>query len=181
MADFNQAILVILQHEGGWVSNPADPGGETSMGISTLIIKREKISAQELGIDPATMYQPGYLKPMKVAAAIAIYKRLFWDRYDYGHLVDQTVATKVFDASVNCGPKRAHGMIQRAANQCGQSLQVDGILGPHTLAALNACDPEQLVKAMCQQMRMYYTLISNTNPSLKVFLRNWLKRAAWPG
>lgn len=179
MGNWDEAIKVILKHEGGWVSNPADPGGETNWGISTLIIKRENITAAELGVDPATMYQPNYLKPMKVDAAIALYKKLFWDRYKYEQLSDQMVATKVFDCSVNCGPGRAHKMAQQAANKCGQSLTVDGILGPKSIAAINACDPVKFRDAMADEMRAYYTSIATAKPSLQIFLKNWLKRASW--
>ena len=31
---FKKAIEVILKHEGGYVDDPVDPGGETNMGIS---------------------------------------------------------------------------------------------------------------------------------------------------
>ena len=34
MADFNKAIAIILKHEGGYVNDPDDPGGETNMGIT---------------------------------------------------------------------------------------------------------------------------------------------------
>ena len=71
MADFNYAIKVILKHEGGWVSDPADPGGETNFGISMLIIGREKITDAELGVKYTG---PGWLKNMKVENASAIYK-----------------------------------------------------------------------------------------------------------
>lgn len=34
MARFEDAIKLTLIHEGGYVNNPADPGGETNMGIT---------------------------------------------------------------------------------------------------------------------------------------------------
>ncbi len=34
MARFEKAIGTILEHEGGYVNDPADPGGETKYGIS---------------------------------------------------------------------------------------------------------------------------------------------------
>ena len=34
MADFDEAIKVIFKHEGGYVYDPDDPGGETKYGIS---------------------------------------------------------------------------------------------------------------------------------------------------
>ena len=32
--DFDQAFEKLIGHEGGYVNNPADPGGETKFGIS---------------------------------------------------------------------------------------------------------------------------------------------------
>lgn len=179
MSTFDSAIPVILQHEGGWVSNPADPGGETNYGISTLIIKREYITPVELGIESTTMFQPGYLKPMQIEAAKEIYERLFWNKYQYGVLVNNTVATKVFDCSVNCGPGRAHLFAQKAANACGANLQVDGILGQHSFDAINGIDPKTYIHAYADQMRAYYNAIVLANPKLHVFLANWLHRASW--
>lgn len=176
MSDFSLAIPVILQHEGGWVNNPSDPGGETNFGISMLIIKREGITPQELGIPDLN---PGSMKGMKVDAAVTIYKRLFWDKYGYGQIADQKVATKVFDCSVNCGPSRAHRMAQNAAIKCGQNITADGIFGPNTIKAINACDPKQWMQAMIAEMTNYYLAIIQANPKLAVFKNNWLHRAQW--
>lgn len=181
MGTYDQAIQVVLMHEGGWVDNPADPGAETNWGISTLIIKRENISAQELGIDPVTMFQPGYLKPMKVDAAKEIYKRLFWDKYGYDGLHDWRVATKIFDCGVNCGPSRAHVMAQKAVNALKGNLVVDGALGPASMAAINALSPESFLDAMVGQMDAYYQDVVKNHPSEAIFLKNWLHRAAWIG
>lgn len=179
MANFEFAIPIILKHEGGWVSNPVDPGGETNFGISTLIIKREGITAAELGIDPATMFQPGYLKPMKVEAAKALYKKLFWDKYKYDQITADLVATKVCDCGINCGPSRGHAMAQKATNKLGQTLDVDGKIGPKTIAGINACDPKLFMKSMADEMVAYYTNLVQQKPHLGIFLKNWLKRAAW--
>ena len=34
MADFKKALTETLRHEGGYVNDPKDPGGETYKGIS---------------------------------------------------------------------------------------------------------------------------------------------------
>ncbi len=57
---FNKAVRIILAHEGGYVNHPADPGGETNMGIS-------KRSYPDLDI-----------KNLTVAMAKEIYFRDFW-------------------------------------------------------------------------------------------------------
>lgn len=177
-SDFNKAVEVILKHEGGWVDNPADPGGETNYGISMLIVRREGITPQMLGIPN---FDRGSMKLMSKDAARAIYKKVFWDRYGYEKIFDQRVATKLFDCAVNCGPMRAVRMAQLAANQCGQALKDDGILGVNTFVGLNNSDPDRWLKAMCDEMTAYYTGISQRTPKLKVFLSNWLKRAKWIG
>lgn len=181
MANFDISILKVLKHEGGWVDNPNDPGGETNFGISTGFIRKENVTAAELGIDPLTMFKPGYLKPMTVDAAKAIYRRCFWDRGGYGNISDQNCATKVFDCAVNCGLDRANKMAQQTANALGAKLVVDGNLGPKSMAAINSLDPTQFLLGMKAQMENHYNAIVVKNPKLGIFLKNWLKRAAWIG
>jgi len=180
MSDFEQAIKAILKHEGGWVDDPDDPGGETNFGISMLIIRREGITPAQCGVKD---FSPGALKRMPVSAAKDIYRKLFWDKYGYSKIEDQTVATKVFDCGVNCGPSRSHAMIQKAVNTIDAEaltpLTVDGILGPATLAAINSIEPAMLVQNMADEMRAYYLSIIAKKPRLAKFKNNWLKRAKW--
>ena len=174
MSDFAAAAEVVLQHEGGWVSNPRDPGGETNWGISTSFIRREGLTSAELGVDPDTAGRPGWLKPMPRACAVELYRRCFWDRYAYGCIVDQAVATKVFDASVNIGPRRAHARAQVVVG-----VSADGLLDPVSFAALNAFEPRAFVASYAAQLAAYYRELVTERPSLAEFLPNWLHRAAW--
>jgi hypothetical protein len=34
MSGFDEAVKMVLKHEGGYVNHPSDPGGETNFGIS---------------------------------------------------------------------------------------------------------------------------------------------------
>lgn len=179
MSNFPAAVKVILAHEGGWVDDPADLGGETNFGISTLIIEREHITPEFLGLDPATAHTRGWLKPMKVDAAVKVYRQLFWDRFGYEGINDLTAATKVFDAAVNCGPSRAHAMAQRSAGLCGAPCAVDGQLGPESMKAINASDPKRFVRELAGQMRAHYARIIEARPLNAKFERNWMMRAAW--
>ena len=43
MARFDEAIKKILDHEGGYVNNPKDKGGETYMGISRKAHPKSKV------------------------------------------------------------------------------------------------------------------------------------------
>jgi lysozyme family protein len=178
MSTFASAIPIILRHEGGYVNNPADPGGATNWGISTLIIEEWHIEAKDLGIPDLS---PESIKAMPQDAAVKVYKRIFWDPYLYERILDQRMATKVFDCAVNIGPKRAHRLAQYACNACGQHLDTDGILGPIAFSALNVVNPLEWMPAMCEEMRHYYDDLMFRKPALRVFGDNWMRRAAWSG
>lgn len=190
MSNFNLAIPVILRHEGGWVNDPNDLGGETNFGISSLIIQRENISAAELGVRPftfvtagdrVTVSPEGTLKAMNIEGAKRAYQKLFWDRYKYGDIVDQAAATKIFDSAVNMGPYWGHLCSQKAANALGGKLEEDGKFGSMTKMAINNCVPAEWLKAMAIEMAQHYNNICVRRPRNKKFLKNWLKRASWVG
>ena len=97
---FERAIARLLGDEGGYVDNPADPGGETKFGIT----KREY---PDLDIEALTRDE-----------AIAIYYRDWWQRYRYSELPGP-IAAKTFDLAVNIGPDHAVRCVQRALRACG--------------------------------------------------------------
>lgn len=197
MSSFDQAIKVVLMHEGGWVNDPDDLGGETNFGISTLIIEREHLTPEFLGlarVPPPPVFVNGketlesklarqqfigWLRPLTVETATKIYRLLFWDRYHYAGIIDQAAATKVFDFAVNAGPHNAAAVAQTAANGCGFACEVDGSLGALSFAAINASEPKLFVAQMRKAMEDYYNLIIAKRPKNEKFRSNWMHRAAW--
>jgi lysozyme family protein len=101
---------MVLHHEGGYVWNPSDPGGETKYGIS-------KRAYPEIDIVSLTKED-----------AEEIYKRDYWDRIK-GDDLPVGIACVVMDYAVNSGISRASKALQSA---CGLA-DPDGIIGPHTL------------------------------------------------
>lgn len=172
MSQLGSAILVVLKHEGGWVCNPRDPGGETNFGISTSFINENKITNEELELPPGRPL--GWLKNLSSNVAVKIYRIYFWDKYGYDRINDQNVATKIFDASVNIGPPRSHIRAQRVVG-----ATEDGILGPASFLAINKANPPDYMQAFGDQLRDYYTELVANKPGLHEFLGNWLKRASW--
>ena len=157
---FRQAVEVVLKHEGGYVNNPNDPGGETKYGIS-------KRSYPHLDIKNLTRDQ-----------AIEIYHRDWWEKYQYGKIENLKVATKVFDLSVNMGPAQAHMILQGAVNFVIDSgLKVDGVIGVKTLAAVNATDPTKVLQAMRYMAAEYYYALAKRRAESRAFLMGWLNRA----
>ena len=156
---FLQAVEVVLAHEGGYVHDPRDPGGETKYGIS-------KRSYPHLDIANLTRED-----------AIAIYYRDWWQRYGYGHLQDEAVATKLLDMAVNMGPATAHRLLQEVLVFLGYGIAVDGIIGPQTVGATNKADPKRLLQLLRWRAAEHYYRIAAQRTQSQAFLMGWLKRA----
>src|SRR5690606_6838431 len=110
--------------------------------------------------------------------AIEIYRRDWWERYGYGRLREVEVAVKVFDLSVNVGPRQAHTMLQQALHAAGyRDVVIDGIIGPQTCAAANAAPPDVLLAALRAEAAAYYRRLIERNPTLKKYERGWMRRA----
>src|ERR1019366_509311 len=118
---FLEAVTRVLADEGGFVCNPADPGGETNFGIS-------KRSYPSLDIKSLTRDQ-----------AIEIYWNDFWQKPCFYRLKGD-VAIKVFDLSVMMGAVQAVKCLQRAIRACsaGTATIEDGELGIATTQAANS-------------------------------------------
>lgn len=158
---FRHAVEMVLQHEGGYVNDPADPGGETKYGIS-------KRAYPHLDIRNLTREE-----------AIAIYRRDWWDRYRYGEIQDADVAAKVLDLAVNTGPVYAAMIVQRALHACGRrDVEIDGIIGSQTLAAINSVRPRAaLLAAIKAEAAAHYRLLVERRPELRRFEQGWITRA----
>lgn len=152
MSVFDQAVEAVLLHEGGYSNNPHDAGGETNFGIC----KRS--------------YPNVDIKHLTRDEAIEIYRRDFWK--PYMELLPPCIAVKTFDMAVNMGEKRAIKLLQRAAG-CDE----DGQIGPVTLASVKVWDANTLLNRLVHVQREFYTMLAETKPSNKVFLKGWLARA----
>lgn len=178
MSSFEAAVPVLMTHEGGWLSAEDDPrGGETNFGISELIIRAKALTSEELGVDPNTIGQPGWLKKMPRANAVEIYRKYFW-LPPYEMITEQTSATKLFDAAVNMGAEHAHGLAQSALG-----ITADGLIGPITVQAINECDAgvRGFVLAYSEKLEAYYRNVAANRPAWyrEKWLPVWLLRAKW--
>lgn len=156
MASFDAAIREVLEHEGGYVNHPTDPGGETKYGISKRTYPEEDIAN------------------LTLERAKAIYERDFWQ---YSAVLDQRVATKLLDMAVNMGPSRAHKIVQKALNAVvAGPVGIDGVFGPKTLEFVNASEPKKLLDEIRARACEFYCELVLAEPSKKVFLLGWLRR-----
>jgi lysozyme family protein len=171
---FNQAVSVVLGHEGGYTNDPDDPGGETNFGITQTDLDKHAI---ELLLLP-----PIDIKNLTQIEAERFYKKFFWDKYNYNAIDSLHVATKIFDMSVDMGPQEAHKLTQRALTYCGyRKMPIDGVLGAKTLAAINRLCvvglETDLYDELVNEATWFYENLAKEKPVLKKFLNGWLARA----
>jgi lysozyme family protein len=184
-ARFEDAIETVLAHEGGLSDVKGDPGGLTHWGVSLRFAARHvkrygRAALLLLDVDGDGDVDADDIRSMPRDGAVKVYRHAFWDAYGYGRLRDQRVATKLFDACVNVGPSRAHVIAQMAANGLGKNLDPDGILGPHSIAEINACDPREFLREFCQEQANFYLVLIDDRPELAIFRKGWMRRASWP-
>jgi len=140
----------LIGHEGGYVNNLSDPGGETNWGIS----KRS--------------YPNADIKNLTRWAAKDIYRKDFWDRIHADKLPDG-VAFQLFDFAVNSGVETAVRYLQRAVG-----VADDGHWGPISQAALEKRSESDLIMLVLAERLDFMTRLKNwPNAS-----RGWARRIA---
>lgn len=156
---FQKAVEKLLEYEGGYSNQPADRGGETKYGIS-------RRAYPDLDIAGLTLDE-----------AKKIYHQDFWLKLKLDRVIGERVAGEIFEQGVNFGVRAATENVQRAMNYLGAKLQVDGIMGPRTLAAINGClEPSLLLKVLNGVQFHRYLEIVEARPEQKAFARGWLRR-----
>ena len=157
---FEICVGFTFRQEGGYVDDPADPGGATNMGI-TLATYREWSDDPHLG--------DLQVKDMTLKIARAIYQSLYGNRLRADAL-PQGVYLSVFDMGVNAGIWRSAKLLQQALGFTGE--KVDGSIGPETLAAANRFDAGTLVNNSAERQTAYYKSLVN----FPIFGTGWLRR-----
>jgi len=161
------ALKRTLEFEGGYSDHPADTGGKTRYGITERTARRN-------GYD-------GSMKELPFDVAKEIYRSEYWKTLNLGAIHNQDIADFLFDMSVNHGPGGATRVAQRAANDLGKELRVDGAWGPRTLSTIQSLAtryPRGLLGALKTERGLKFKHIMAANPSQKVFARGWFARCA---
>jgi lysozyme family protein len=148
--DFLTAIDRVLGHEGGYVNDPEDPGGETNWGIS-------KRSYPTIDIANLTRDE-----------AIAIYYKDFWLAAHCEELSDGA-AYQLLDSAVNSGISQSIRFAQRAVG-----VADDGHYGPRTLQAFKDTSETDFIMLFNSERLEFMTKLK-VWPN---FGRGWARRIA---
>lgn len=182
MSSFEKALPIILKHEGGLANNPADPGGITNFGISfrylSLLIKEDPSLGPEFEVDGQPDIDATDIRKLSEEKASEIYRIQWWNKYHYGDINDQSLATKIFDLAVNIGGITANKLLQEAVNQVADKilLRVDGMLSLENISIINKQNSIQLLIELRNKAKTYYKNIVAKNSHLTPFLKGWLTR-----
>lgn len=152
MTSFDDAFSALIGNEGGYVNDPADPGGETNFGITKRVAMAN-----------------GYTGPMKslsLETAKSIAKTVYWDPLHLDEF-DPRIAFQIFDSNYN------GGQTVRWA-QAASGAVVDGKMGAATIEALKAADPHAFVLSFLAQRMLYLTNLK----TWATFGKGWSRRIA---
>lgn len=147
--EFDRAVNLILDHEGGYVNDPKDPGGETNFGISKRAYPNEDI------------------RGLTKARAKEIYRKDYWNKIR-GDTLPFAAAVVAFDIAVNMGIKKAVQFLQRTA-----SVLDDGIFGDKTAAALSMLSSAHIAESLTVQRIHHYMAL----PNFHRFGVGWTRRS----
>lgn len=157
---FDKVRPLLLQHEGGYVDHPDDPGGATNYGITigTLSAWRgRRVSKDEV-------------RRLTVDEAIDIYRAQYWNAVRGDDLLPG-VDYAVYDYAVNSGPAKAASDLQRVVG-----APVDGIIGAVTLDRMWKCGKTagQIVDELCDRRLAFMKRLKNW----RSFGKGWSRRVA---
>ena len=170
----------IVAREGGFVNDPDDPGGATKHGVTLATLKR-------LGIDLTGDGRTDLadVKALSRDRAVQIFVEHYFTRPRLADL-PEALQPSTFDMYVNAGAN-AVSILQRLLNDMGADLEVDGALGPRTIAAAHQAavtNVDLLADAYGIARRAYYYRLADNRPASRKFVRTrdggkggWIRRA----
>ena len=156
--NWEDCFKMVLQHEGGYVNDPRDPGGRTNLGVTQraweAFLNRSVTETEMRSLTPDAV------KPF--------YKAMYWDKVK-GDDLPAGVDYAAYDLAVNSGVGRAAKYLQQIAG-----VTADGAIGPKSMAAIAVCDPTETADAICD-MRLDFL---KKLPTFETFGKGWSRRVA---
>jgi lysozyme family protein len=147
MADFKRAVEFVLLHEGEWASDPRDPGKRTRWGISSRW-------NPDIDLDALTRER-----------AVEVYRERYWAPLR-GEQLPEALGLLLLDWSVLQGVGPAIKALQSTLG-----VEADGIIGPKTLAAVDAQAPRPLARRLLAVRKTALLQIGN-----RAFVLGWICR-----
>lgn len=165
MAKIETLWPFILSWEGGFANVAGDRGGATKYGVTISTWKAQgydKDGDGDIDVDDLRLITP--------QDAMEICRKNFWNRWKADQINDQSLANILVDWVWGSGK---YGI---TIPQTLLGVKADGIVGPKTLAALNAQDARTFFYKVWQRRKKYLNDICVSRPVNYKFLNGWLRR-----
>lgn len=146
----------------GYANDPLDNGGATMVGVT---IGTYRSYCRYKGKKAPSVAD---LKAIPYKEWRDILHTMFWSKWKADLIEDQKVANMVVDWVWTSGA----GTIKRV--QALLNVTQDGIVGPKTIAALNAA--KDINAKVYQARKSFFEGIVKRNPSQKKWLKGWMNR-----
>ncbi|WP_048794674.1 MULTISPECIES: glycosyl hydrolase 108 family protein [Serratia] len=170
---FAKISPIILKHEGGYVDDPDDKGGETNMGITFSTWKSFAFS--DLGIHPSSQS----LKAMTKEQAEVIYYKHYWEPRGFCKLENTKVALMIYDWTITSrwAIREVRKLI---STEYDSKLQVSNVMDDSMVHCINSIsDQNSFLHHLANVRKSYYRSLTVTdgiqNTQTK-FLNGWLGR-----
>ena len=153
-SNFQECLDLVLKSEGGWVNNPADPGGETNLGVT------KRVWEEYVGHAVKTM------KNLTKDDVAPMYELKYW-RPCYCEVLPRGLDFVIFSMGVNAGPGRSVKLLQQSIG-----CVPDGVIGPRTRELISASNSANLIAKFSETRREYYRSLK----TFPIFGKGWLAR-----
>lgn len=164
---FESIIDKNLEHEGGYVNNKNDRGGETKYGITKSFMEDYKYAL------------PGgkaiLIKDLTIDDAKKLYKAM-WDRYNIGHIRKKDLAYVIYDYMINTNAHTVAKRVQAILNKRGAGLNVDGHVGEKSLNAIHNSDYKWLMDEILKDRYYNYREQVRKSSTQREFYAGWINR-----
>jgi lysozyme family protein len=164
---FNSIIDKNLEHEGGYVNDKNDRGGETKYGITKPFMEEYKYALPDEKAIP--------IKDLTVDDAKKLYKAM-WNRYNLGYIRDKDLAYVIYDYMINSYAGTVAKRTQEILNTKGAALKVDGHIGEKSLNAIHDSDPKWLIDEILKNRQHYHRQDVYNNPVQIKYYAGWMNR-----
>lgn len=155
----------IVAREGGFVNDPADPGGATNHGVTLNTLRRLGLDVTRDGrIDAADV------RALTEKQAVAIFVEYYYNRPGIAAL-PEVLQPCLFDMYVNAGAN-AVKVLQRLLTTMGFACADDGGIGPQTIRATQMAyeaAPTHLLDAYAIARRNFYYALGDARPASRKF------------
>jgi len=173
MANFKIALDLVFAHEGTYVNDPSDTGGETYKGVARSVWP--KLALWKL-VDVMKNYatfptnldtNPGIQQSIE-----NFYETEYWNKIRGNEITNQDIANSIFDFAVNSGVVTSIILAQNAVG-----TTPDGIIGHNTLDLFNTYDKSNFIIAFTLLKIVRYVHIVKKRPESRKYFYGWVCRS----